>query len=338
LALLAQLHLTRTRSLGWAAVLGAAVGTGLLAKYAMIYFPLSAVLAALLLPSARIAWRDAAVAAVLALALIAPNLIWNAWNQFATLHHTAYNADWHGPAIDLVGLLGFLATQFAVSGPVFFTAYLVGLARRPDPGGRFLILMSLPIFAIVSVQALISGANANWAAAGHVAALVLASAVLALRPRLLALGLAINLAVTLALPVAAVYADRWRIGDGNLVLKRYVGQGALSRHAAEVARANGLDTLVSGNRAMLADFFYTLRDSGLAIYAEPVEGFPPHHYAQKHPLPPGPGDVLYVTRSADGPACRTDVPVEEVAQWQPDLGFETRDLHAFRVPRACWFP
>ena len=54
---------------------------------------------------------------------------------------------------------------------------------------------------------------------------------------------------------------------------------------------------------MLADFFYTLRDTGLAIYAEPVEGFPPHHYAQKHPLPPGPGDVLYVTRAAAGPAC-----------------------------------
>ena len=42
-------------------MLGAAVGTGLMAKYAMIYFPLCAALAALLLPSARIAWRDAAI-------------------------------------------------------------------------------------------------------------------------------------------------------------------------------------------------------------------------------------------------------------------------------------
>ena len=46
-ALLAQLHLAERRSLGWALVLGAAVGVGLLAKYAMIYFPLSAALAAL---------------------------------------------------------------------------------------------------------------------------------------------------------------------------------------------------------------------------------------------------------------------------------------------------
>ena len=89
---------------------------------------------------------------------------------------------------------------------------------------------------------------------------------------------------------------------------------------------------------MLADFFYTLRASGLAIYAEPVEGFPPHHYAQKYPLPPGEGDVLYVTRGGTGPACRAPVPVTEVARWQPAEGFVTSEILAFRVPRACWFP
>ena len=302
LALLAHVHLTERRSLGWAVVLGAAVGAGLMAKYAMIYFPISAALAALALPNARIAWRDAGVAALVALALVAPNLIWNAANQFATLHHTADNADWHGLRLDFDELAGFLAGQFAVAGPVFFAAYLAGLPRAfRDPVRGYLAMMSLPAFAVVSVQALLSGANANWAAAGHLAALVLAVAVLARRRRLLAAGLAVNLGLALALPVAAVFADSWRIGQGNLVLARYVGQSALSRKAAEVAREAGLDTLVSGNRAMLADFFYTLRDSGLAIYAEPVEGFPPHHYAQKVPLPPGPGDVLYVTRDRRRP-------------------------------------
>jgi 4-amino-4-deoxy-L-arabinose transferase-like glycosyltransferase len=337
LAMLAQLRLAARRSLPWALALGAAVGLGLMAKYAMIYFPLSAALAALLVPSARIAWRDALLAALTAFLVVAPNLLWNAANQFATVQHTAYNVDWRGPRLDLAGLAEFVAGQFAVAGPVFFAAYLAGLRRLGDPTRRYLALMSLPVLAVVSAQALTSGANANWAAAGHLAALVLATAVLAPRPRLLALGLALNLAITAALPVAAVFADRWRIGP-NLVLHRYVGQSALSLKAAEVARANGLDTLVSGNRAMLADFFYTLRDAGLALYAEPTEGFPPHHYAQKHPLPPGPGDVLYVTRHPEGPACRAGVPVAEVARWRPELGFVTEDVLAFRVPRACWFP
>ena len=305
----------------------------------MVYFPLCATLAAIVLPSARIGWRDAGLAAAVAGALIAPNLVWNATNQFATLHHTADNADWHGPALNFPGLAAFLAGQFAVSGPVLFAASLAGYARLGDPVRRYLALMSLPVFAIVSVQALVSGANANWAASGHLAALVLAVAMLLPRRRLLALGLALNLAVSLALPLAAVTADRWQRGDdeGNLVLDRYVGQSALAEKAAAVARDNGLDTLVSGNRAYLAAFFYTLRASGLAIYAEPVEGFPPHHYAQKHPLPPGAGDVLYVGRYP--PVCRNPaIAPAEVASWQPALGFETRVVHAWRVPRTCWFP
>jgi 4-amino-4-deoxy-L-arabinose transferase-like glycosyltransferase len=340
LALLAQVHLMRRRSLGWALVLGAAVGVGLLAKYAMIYFALSAILAAILLPTARIAWRDTAIASVVALTLVAPNLAWNASHQFATLQHTAYNADWQGPRIDLAGFAEFVAGQFAVSGPVLFAAYLVGVAQvGRDPTRRWLVLMSLPIFVVVSLQALGAGANANWAATAHLAALVLALGLLVGHPRWLALGLAINLAVTVALPVAAIYADRWRIGPGNLVLARYVGQGDLSRRAGEVAKAEALDTVVSGDRQILADLFYTLRDSGLRIYSEPVSGFPPHHYAQKHPLPPGPGEVLYISRSADGPVCRTSgLAPEQVASWRPELGFMTQEIRAFRVSRRCWFP
>jgi len=339
LAMLAWLRLAESRSPRWALVLGGAVGVGLLAKYAMIYFPLTAGLAALLVPWARIGWRDAGVAAALALAVVAPNLAWNATNDFATLQHTADNADWQGLRLDVPGLLGFLAGQFAVAGPVIFAAYLVALTRvGTDPGRRYLALVSVPILGVVSVQALVSGANANWAAAAHVGALLLAVGLLVRRPRLLALGLAINLAVTVALPVAAVYADRWRIGSGNLVLARYVGRGDLSRKAAAVAREAGVDTLVSGNRAMLADFFYTLRDEGLAIHAEPVAGFPPHHYAQRHPLPPGAGEVLYVTGDAP-PACRSaDVTPVRVASWTPEQGFRTGEVSAYRVPRRCWFP
>ena len=72
---------------------------------------------------------------------------------------------------------------------------------------------------------------------------------------------------------------------------------------------------------MLADFFYTLRDAGFAIYAAPPIGFPSDHYAQKHPLPPGPGEVLYVTHAAAGLTCRAPaVAPREVASWTPEAG------------------
>lgn len=337
LALRAQLALGERRSLGWAAGLGAAVGVGLLAKYAMIYFPLAAILAAVVAPRARLGRRDTLVAALVALVIVAPNVAWNLSNQLATVHHTADNADWQDGRLDLAGLAAFLGGQFGVAGPVFFAAYLAGLVRLRDERTRYLAAMSLPILAVVSVQATISGANANWAATAHLAALVLACAVLSTRPRWLAAGFAINVAVCLALPLATLVADSWKVGD-RLVLARYVGQGAASRHMAEVAREEGVGTLVSDNRAILADLFYTLRGSGFAIYAEPVDGFPPNHYAQKHPLPPGAGDVLYVGRG-DPPHCRTGgEPGVEVARWRPATGYVTTDFAVYRVPRSCWFP
>ncbi|HYN62979.1 MAG TPA: glycosyltransferase family 39 protein, partial [Candidatus Limnocylindrales bacterium] len=117
LAMLAQLRLAERRSVGWALILGVAVGTGLLAKYAMVYFPLVASLAALALPRARIALREAAFAALVAPVIVAPNLWWNATNGFATLHHTAYNVDWQGAGLNLAELLEFWGGQFAVAGP-----------------------------------------------------------------------------------------------------------------------------------------------------------------------------------------------------------------------------
>lgn len=333
LATLALVRLGSRRSVALAVGLGLAVGVGLLAKYAMVYFPLCAALAAVVAPARRIAWRDAAVAVGVGLAVVAPNLVWNATNQFATLHHTADNADWQAAALDPGRLAEFLVGQFGVAG-LFFGGYLAALALGGVGHRRFLAAMSLPIFVIVSTQALISNANANWAATAHIAALLLAAAFFASRPRWLAATLALNLAITAALPVAAAFADRWRVG-GDLVLARYVGQAALSRHAAELAGDEGLDTLVSGNRGMLADFFYTLRDSGLAIYAEPVVGFPPHHYAQKHPLPPGAGDVLFVDDAA--PDCRPGVAPTRVAAWTPSEGYRRKEVQAWRVPGACWF-
>ena len=100
---------------------------------------------------------------------VLPNLAWNVANGFATLHHTADNTRLADKAsLQPVKLLAFLANQLAISGPVFFAAYLAGLGGiRRDSRTAFLALMSLPTFAIVSVQALLAGAHGNWAAAAR---------------------------------------------------------------------------------------------------------------------------------------------------------------------------
>ncbi len=340
LAMRAQLALAQRRSVGWAICLGVSVGLGCLAKYAMLYFVLAGGLTALLVPQARIGWRDVAIAGLVALVVVAPNLIWNATHDFTTLQHTAENADWRGPLFDPGALAYFLAGQFAVAGPILFAAALVGLTPTQRAGPwRYPACMSLPILGIVSIQALVSGANANWAATAHLGFVLLAVNVLRNRPAWLAAGLALNVFLTLLLPIAAVFADRWTGPSGDLLLARYVGRADVSLRAQDLARDAGLDTLVATDRSFLADAFHTLRYSELAIHAAPVEGFPPHHYAQRHALPPGPGDVLFVTTDPAGPDCRADASgISLAASWTPVRGFVTRPIFAFRVPRSCWYP
>jgi lipid A galacturonosyltransferase RgtD len=334
-ALHAFVRLGERSSVPWALMLGAAIGLGLLSKYAMVYFPVSAAIAALLVPAARIGWRDAGLAGLVALAVVSPNIWWNLSHDLTTLQHTADNADFEGFRLEWAKLLEFWAGQFAVSGPVLFGAFLVtlGTARR-QPATAFLALMALPTLAIVTAQAILSGANANWAAPGHIAAVLLGISLLAWHPRWLTASFAINGFLSLSLPVLVIFADTLRIGSGNLLMDRYVGMAAVSHRAEEIARREDLDTLVAGNRALLADFFYTLRDSGLTIYAEPPEGFPEHHYAQAHPLPGGPGEVLFISRRARPPqACGEATPIET---WETTEGFFVGEIGAFRLPQSCW--
>lgn len=340
LAMLLQLRLAERPSLPGALALGAAIGLGLLAKYAMLYFVLSATLAALVLPRARLRARDAAAAALVALAVVAPNLWWNATHGFATVGHTAGNAGWDEAELRPTALAEFVASQFAVAGPVMFAAYLLALGRasRGESAWTFLALMSLPALAIVSVQALIAGANANWAVAAHLGVALVAAAFLVNRPRWLGAGLAINLSLALLLPVAMAFADRLALPSGEPVFGRYLGRAEVSRQAASLARAEGLAVIVARDRDMLADLFYTLRDEELTIHAEPRPGPPAHHYAQAHPLPPGPGAVLYLTLSADRPTCRPGAPEPQaLAGWRPGEGYYAgRSILAFRVSRTCW--
>jgi 4-amino-4-deoxy-L-arabinose transferase-like glycosyltransferase len=168
---------------GWGAAigLGVALGFGFLSKYAMIYFLVSTGLAILFDAPTRQALLGLRGAAALAifLALLAPNLAWNAANDFATVTHTAANANWGGDLFHPGELFEFLAAQLGVFGPVTFgvlgTIFGLTIASflRADPDQRLLVLYSVPPLAVVAVQAFISRAHANWAAATYVAGTLL---------------------------------------------------------------------------------------------------------------------------------------------------------------------
>lgn len=168
----------------WWLAMGAAVGVGLLTKYTMVIFGVSVLLHLASQQDLRVHLRRPRVwcAALLAMAVFAPNLWWNGQHGWPTLRHTADISHLReGAGVHLNQLLGFLAGQLGVMGPILFIlfagAVTVGAGRSwQDTRLRLLMCFSLPFLLVISLQALAGRANANWAAMTYVAGTLLTCA------------------------------------------------------------------------------------------------------------------------------------------------------------------
>ncbi len=168
-------------SLGWWAALGAVLGLGLNAKYAMGFFLAGFVLWLCLVGEARRGLLGHGrgrlgllIALGLAALLILPNAYWNYKNGFVTFSHTVANADIGEIVLRPRKAAEFLASQLGVFGPLSFAA-LLGLLIWPPAWFRdsrarllasFTVATLLPILAV----SFLSRAHGNWAATAYVAA------------------------------------------------------------------------------------------------------------------------------------------------------------------------
>lgn len=205
-------------------LLGAALGFGLMSKYSMAFFGLGLVSYALF---SRERWplfvnpRPYA-AAVLALLMVAPNILWNAENHFVSFHHTAEISELDRSLFHPKALLDFVLGQFLVFGPVSF-GWLVAVAVRPrqwfdDDRFRFVAALTLAPLAAFLVLSLLSRAFINWAAFVYVSGATLVAAALLLHGRRTWLKAAI--VVNLALGVVAYnFHDIARLLDVQLTRK-----------------------------------------------------------------------------------------------------------------------
>lgn len=327
-ALICQHELARrgrdwSRSPNIALLLGLAVGLGLLAKYSMLFVVAGMVLAAALNRDWRIRLADLIVAALVAAAVIAPNLWWVQAHDFVTARHVAEDAEWQGVVLHPVQAARYLAEQFAVMGPLAFAAFGVAVLRPGlMPGAaRGLVWATLPVLLIVTGQALASRALANWGVAFTVAGSLVAAAALVRVPRLAALSLALGLAVSLALPAAKIWGTAWRLPNGDLALARYLGRDAVSDRALAFARAQGAGVIVAGDRDLLADLSWQARGS-IAVRALPHDGAPRHHWDLIYRYDPAetPGPVALLTRGP-APACAAGLAPLTQESWIAGPGF-----------------
>lgn len=277
----------RGRPLAVAVLLGACIGFGLLAKYAMVYFFFGAGLACLLAPNLRQRLRvgDAVLAGAVALLIFAPNLAWNAGNDFRTFGHTAANANWNGSLFHPLKLAEFIAAQPGVFGIVPFLLLVWGaatLGRRLPAAGPArdadlaLLAFALPPLVIVSVQALLSRANANWAAAAFPAALLLGTA-WAFRARigwLTRTGVAINAAACAVFVAGLLNFSLVDAVGLSKALRPVRGWAAIGAEVAEAAQ--GYDAILVDDRKLMSTLLYYAADGA------PIVSWNSNHRVEHH--------------------------------------------------------
>jgi 4-amino-4-deoxy-L-arabinose transferase-like glycosyltransferase len=328
----------------WSATLtGVSIGLAFLAKYAAVYFLVSAGLIALFIPSMRIGWRNAALMLAAFLTVISPNIAWNLSHDLTTVSHTMDNVGWvksGGPGIVIkpASLADFALSQFAVFGPVLFTALLWLILRPGGPQSRILSLFALPPLIAVSAQALFDKAYANWAVAAYFAGTLIVVPVLLRRARcLLWASLALHGTLALALPVVIALAPGLTLGRDKPLLARYIGRADLSREIIAAARDRGLNTIVAADRDILADLFHTGRDSALAFASVPPAGRPQNYFQQVFPLSPDASGPVMTVLSAP-PVCAGIARTPVVTFDTKGGAYADRSYAAYVVEASCVRP
>ncbi|RJF86919.1 phospholipid carrier-dependent glycosyltransferase [Oleomonas cavernae] len=287
--------------------LGVALGLGLLAKYAMAYFALPALIVMALRPKGLRSWGGLALAGLVGLAILSPNLIWNAQSGFETFRHTAANASVGARIGNVAGVVDFLADQAAILGG--FSLILIAVLIRPRAsfagrGERFLGWFSLPILALLIVQAFLSRAHGNWAAVAFPALVVLIVAVLDRLdwPRLLKATLAFHAVILLVLTAGIAIGQ---VPFVELTTKtdpfRWVRGWDRLAGAVDGLRRQGADRVViTTERGATAELVYWLRDSGAVIrrWSNAADGAPDDSFALVLDINDARGrDAVIVSRS-----------------------------------------
>jgi 4-amino-4-deoxy-L-arabinose transferase-like glycosyltransferase len=314
LALFAYARLLQKPDWRWALVLGLAIGAGLLAKYAMVYFVAGLVLAAAFdkRAGALLARPELWLALALALIVVSPNILWNAGNGFLTFRHAGGNVTGEPIEPSVMRPLEFLAAQFAVFGPAVFgvaIAAVIALLGRGEgssrllPADRILLAFALPPLVVVTATASLVHAYANWAAAAFIPLAVLAAAILVRRNLSILLwgSLALGLAVQVALIGADAFAASIRVpflAKPNPYY-RTLGWNAYGRTVGKLARKLGISTIASDTRAEVASLLYYWRDQPEQILAWPTVDDLPGFDLTRGLTAAAPQPVLFVSQCQD---------------------------------------
>lgn len=257
-------------------LLGIALGIGLLSKYTMGIFLVSALLYLVWTKQLKPLVNPRAWAAIgIAGLLFMPNLWWNWQNHFPTFQHTAEIALASKQGLVHWDELGeFLGGQFGVFGLLLFPLF-IWLAFKSSHSQKILLLsFSLPFLLIISLQAWLGRANGNWAAPTYVAATLLVATWLIKHKRWLLVSLVANISLGLLIYHPAPL-NKWLDTD---LQKRLKGWDAIGQQYLDLQQRYPQATLLADDRLPLSALSYYARPVGQQGISWNPQGLLRNHY------------------------------------------------------------
>ena len=264
----------------WWVAAGIAAGIGLLAKYAMVYWLLSAFGFVLLVPGERRHLRPLLGAAGITVLLYLPNLWWNWSNGFVSYLHVRDNAGLSRGLMHPEAFIEFLGSQFAVAGPLLFAALLAIVARPRflrEPRALLLAVFALPSLTMMLALSWLSRAQPNWAAPAYVSASVLVVGWMLAQgwSRWVGASVAINIAIAVVAFGAtdALASAGIRVPAKYDPLRRLRGWQELGDQVSQLLAAHPGLTLLADDRELLAALIYYVRPHPFgAVEWNPIPG------------------------------------------------------------------
>ena len=248
-------------------VTGIAGGGGLLSKYTMIIFVVSAFAYLAVSPTHRRHIKNPKLytAMILAAIIYLPNLYWNYTHEFVSFKHTSRdNAHITGIHFHLNKMLEFLGSQFAVFGPLLFGWLLALLPRyrtlMREESFKLLWWFIVPMFALILTVSLLSRAFANWSAPMYVASTILVVAWLVRNRYKKWLYAAIGVNILFGLGLYH-YHDIAKLAGIELTKKtdpyrRVLGWKKLGEEVSEIMKRFPDAKLLGDNRKQMAELIF----------------------------------------------------------------------------------
>ncbi|GMT46970.1 MAG: hypothetical protein IEMM0007_0536 [bacterium] len=166
----------KTKLLYWA-LAGLTTGIGLLVKYTMSFFYLSAFLYLITDRKRRglLVHPGPWLSFAISLLCFVPVLIWNSQHNWVTFLHTAGQAHLaDGMKITMGRFFEFIGSQLGVVSPVLFVFILISLfvLRKKNSDGSLLFWFSIPILLFFTLKSLQGKVQANWALPAYIAGFI----------------------------------------------------------------------------------------------------------------------------------------------------------------------